>query len=103
MARSLLSVGKRPFPAPPPGPLLPQDKPVDEEICPGYSPKTFYPAKPGEVLAKRYQILVKVGWGSSSTVWLARDIRGHVTSIDKMCSFLIVYIGTDGNPKVSWH
>lgn len=46
---------------PPLGPLLPQEEPFDEEICPSYNPKKLYPAKPGEVLANRYQILVK-GW-----------------------------------------
>ncbi|RHZ60663.1 hypothetical protein CDV55_105267 [Aspergillus turcosus] len=68
---------RKPLPPPPPGPLLPQDEPVDEEICPGYNSKKFYPAKPGEVLADRYQVLVKVGWGVSSTVWFARDMRGY--------------------------
>ncbi|KAK2809426.1 hypothetical protein FQN50_003885 [Emmonsiellopsis sp. PD_5] len=75
--RSFSSLHKKPLPIPPPGPPLPQDKPVDEEICPGYNSKKFYPAKPGEVLANRYQILVKVGWGVSSTVWFARDMRGY--------------------------
>jgi hypothetical protein len=42
--------------------------------------KYFYPAKPGEVLADRYQILVKVGWGVSSTVWLARDSHDQQNS-----------------------
>lgn len=46
-------------------------------VRPGYNSKRFYPAKPGEVLANRYQILVKVGWGTSSTVWFARDMRGY--------------------------
>ncbi|EKV12171.1 hypothetical protein PDIG_33590 [Penicillium digitatum PHI26] len=39
-------------------------------------PQIFYPANPDELLAHRYQLLVKVGWGISSTVWLARDTRG---------------------------
>lgn len=65
---------KKALPLPSPGsPLLPGIL-VDEEICPVYNSKYFYPAKPGEVLADRYQILVKVGWGVSSTVWLARDL-----------------------------
>jgi len=67
---------KKPFPMPPPGPRLPPGILVDEEISPVYDPKYFYPAKPGEVLADRYQILIKVGWGVSSTVWLARDLQG---------------------------
>jgi hypothetical protein len=67
---------KRPFPMPFPGPPLPPGILVDEEISPVYDSKYFYPAKPGEVLADRYQTLVKVGWGVSSTVWLARDLQG---------------------------
>lgn len=58
------------------GPLLSPGILVDEEISPVYDSKYFYPAKPGEVLADRYQTLVKVGWGVSSTVWLARDLQG---------------------------
>lgn len=67
---------KKPFPVPSLGPPLPPDILVDEEISPGYNSKHFYPAKPGEVLADRYQALVKVGWGVSSTIWLARDLEG---------------------------
>jgi len=55
-------------------PQIPQQEPVDEELCPGYNSAKFYPANPGEVLAERFQLLVKIGWGSQSTVWLARDI-----------------------------
>ncbi|KAK9320294.1 kinase-like domain-containing protein [Lipomyces orientalis] len=75
--RSFFSLRKKPLPIPPPGLLLPQDEPVDEEICPGYNSKKYYPAKPGDVIANRYQVLVKVGWGVSSTVWFARDMRGY--------------------------
>ncbi|KAF4213392.1 hypothetical protein CNMCM5878_000026 [Aspergillus fumigatiaffinis] len=56
------------------GTPIPQQELVDEEVCPNYNSATFYPAKPGEVLAKRFQLLVKIGWGSQSTIWLARDI-----------------------------
>lgn len=52
---------------------IPQHELVDEECVPAYSPCNYYPAKPGEILARHYQLLVKVGWGSRSTVWLARD------------------------------
>ncbi|OGM45108.1 protein kinase domain protein [Aspergillus bombycis] len=76
LTRSLSSLRRKPFPTPNPGPLLPLNEPVDEERCPWYSSANFYPAKPGEVLADRYQILVKVGWGTTSTVWFARDMRG---------------------------
>ena len=55
--------------------LLPLDVPVDEEIVPGYMPQYFYPANPGDVLNGRYELKAKIGLGSSSTVWLARDTR----------------------------
>ncbi|KAJ5212960.1 hypothetical protein N7449_000129 [Penicillium cf. viridicatum] len=46
-----------------PGPPLPPDILVDEEISAVYDSKYFYPVKPGEVRTDRYQTLVKVGWG----------------------------------------
>ncbi|GIK01903.1 hypothetical protein Aspvir_005944 [Aspergillus viridinutans] len=46
---------------------IPHRELVDEEISPGYNPKHYYPAKPGEVLANHYQLLVKIGWGAGST------------------------------------
>ncbi|KAH1584755.1 hypothetical protein KXX44_001402, partial [Aspergillus fumigatus] len=65
----------KPFPMPFSGPPLPPDILVDEEISLVYDSKHFCPVKPGEVLADRYQILVKVGWGVSLIVWLARDLQ----------------------------
>jgi hypothetical protein len=53
--------------------LLPLGIAVDEENVPGYRPEYFYPANPGDVLSGRYELKAKIGWGSSSTVWLARD------------------------------
>lgn len=79
ISRTLHSLSRKPLTLPPPT-LLPQHELIDEEISPGYNPKTFYPANPGDVLADRYQILVKVGWGMSSTVWFARDMRGYSLS-----------------------
>lgn len=52
---------------------LPLDVPVDEEKVPGYKPEDYYPANPGDVLDGRFELLAKLGWGMSSTVWLARD------------------------------
>ncbi|KAJ5161763.1 CMGC protein kinase [Penicillium capsulatum] len=72
--RSLSSLTKSPFTLPPPKLISTPDR-IGEERIPWYDSSGFYPAKPGDVLADRYQILVKVGWGSSSTVWLARDTR----------------------------
>ncbi|PYI29933.1 kinase-like protein [Aspergillus indologenus CBS 114.80] len=60
------------------GPPLPPGILIDEEISPFYNSNHFYPAKPGETLNDRYQTLVKVGWGVSSTVWLARDLQSDI-------------------------
>ncbi|KAK9489170.1 hypothetical protein V1508DRAFT_436006 [Lipomyces doorenjongii] len=68
MMRSFFLLRKKPLPFPSPGPLLPQDEPVDEAICPGYNSKKYYPVEPGEVLQNRCQVLVKLGWGVSSTL-----------------------------------
>lgn len=56
---------------------IPHHELVDEERVPGYSPKNYYPAKPGEVLGDHYQLLVKIGFGAGSTVWLAQDIARY--------------------------
>ncbi|KAL4757531.1 putative serine/threonine-protein kinase [Aspergillus foveolatus] len=50
------------------GPPLPQQELVDEEGCPGYDSAAFYPAQPGEVLAKRFKLLLK--WQSEQAVTL---------------------------------
>lgn len=48
---------------------------VEEETIPNYKAQRYYPASIGEVLDARYQIVGKLGYGSSSTVWLCRDLR----------------------------
>ncbi|KAL2867737.1 putative protein kinase [Aspergillus lucknowensis] len=47
------------FPPPLPAKLLPPTDLVEEEPTPHYKPQHFYP----------------IGWGTSSTVWLARDLH----------------------------
>lgn len=48
---------------------------VEEERLPFYNRNHYYPMRIGEVLKDRYQVLAKVGYGTSSTVWLCRDLR----------------------------
>ncbi|EAW06693.1 protein kinase domain protein [Aspergillus clavatus NRRL 1] len=51
--------------------------PVEEESIPTYRPEKFYPVRIGEVFNHRYQVVGKLGYGSSATVWLCRDLLDH--------------------------
>lgn len=48
--------------------------PIGEESTPTYRPEKFYPVYIGEVFNDRYQVVGKLGYGSSATVWLGRDL-----------------------------
>lgn len=54
--------------------LLPADAPLEEEENPDYDPRRFYPARVREIIHK-YEIISKLGWGTGSTVWLAKDVN----------------------------
>ncbi|QQK46080.1 ERK3/4 MAP kinase [Penicillium digitatum] len=47
---------------------------IEEEMIPGYTAGRYYPTRIGEILKDRYQVVGKLGFGASSTVWLARDM-----------------------------
>lgn len=66
-------------------PRLNNDQPAEEELTPYYDPSCFYPAQLGDVLDGRYQLATKLGHGSSSTVWLARDLNRYVSSLKLWC------------------
>ncbi|KAI9674409.1 MAG: hypothetical protein M1817_001747 [Caeruleum heppii] len=55
--------------------ILPADVPIEEERNPGYNAKHFFPVSLGDIFQNRYKVVAKVGWGASSTVWLAQDTR----------------------------
>lgn len=57
--------------------LLPANTLLDEEGNPDYDPRRFYPARIGDTIQK-YQIVSKLGWGTGSTVWLAKDTNRFV-------------------------
>ncbi|KAK4107615.1 serine threonine protein kinase, CMGC group [Canariomyces notabilis] len=60
---------------------IPLGEKLEEERLPGYVVSRYYPVRLGQVFKNRYQIVGKLGFGTSSTVWLARDLDGrrHVT------------------------
>jgi hypothetical protein len=47
---------------------------IEEEDLPLYKAENYYPASIGQVLESRYQIVSKLGYGTSSTVWLCRNL-----------------------------
>ncbi|KAK4096811.1 kinase-like protein [Parathielavia hyrcaniae] len=52
----------------------PSDK-VEEENLPFYNRDDYYPMRMGEVIGRHYQVVAKLGYGTTSTVWLGRDLR----------------------------
>ncbi|MCJ1401818.1 hypothetical protein MMC11_005035 [Xylographa trunciseda] len=49
--------------------------PMEEELLPHYNARHFFPVEPGKVFGKRYKMIAKLGYGSGSTIWLARDLN----------------------------
>lgn len=56
-------------------PLLPQSGRFEEELLPDFRASRYYPVRIGEIFKERYQVVGKLGFGASSTVWLARDLE----------------------------
>ncbi|CAG8044535.1 unnamed protein product [Penicillium nalgiovense] len=50
---------------------------LDEERFEKFKQGQYYPANIGNVLIFKYQIVGKLGFGTTSTVWLARGLEGH--------------------------
>jgi hypothetical protein len=55
--------------------VIDKDQPIEEEVMPEYDPDHFYPVRLGEVFNGRFQTVAKLGYVSSSTIWLARDLE----------------------------
>ncbi|KAE8137298.1 kinase-like domain-containing protein [Aspergillus pseudotamarii] len=64
--------------------LLDESTELDEETLPTYQPEKYYPVNQGEVLNDRYQILAKIGYGVTSTVWLAKDLVASIYVVVKI-------------------
>ena len=48
---------------------------LEEEIFEGLRSGLYYPVTLGQIFASRYQVAGKLGFGRTSTVWLARDLQ----------------------------
>ncbi|KAF5644457.1 CMGC SRPK kinase [Fusarium sp. NRRL 52700] len=47
----------------------------EEERLPFYRRKDYYPMRIGQLIQGNYQVVAKLGYGTSSIVWLSRDLR----------------------------
>ncbi|KAF5719408.1 serine threonine kinase [Fusarium globosum] len=47
---------------------------VEEEKLPLYRRQDYYSMRIGQVIHETYQVVAKLGYGTSSTVWLSRDL-----------------------------
>ncbi|EPE09774.1 cmgc protein kinase [Ophiostoma piceae UAMH 11346] len=56
----------------------PSDK-VEEEALSTFHPGDYYPMHLGDIVRERYQVVAKLGYGTTSTVWLARDLTRYWT------------------------
>ncbi|KAH8927533.1 kinase-like protein [Atractiella rhizophila] len=72
---------------------------VDEETVPSYNPAQYFPARIGQVLNTHYQIISKVGFGTTSTVWLCRDLR-RAEAKYKVVKILTKSASANGNFEV---
>lgn len=57
--------------------LIDASQKVEEERLPLYKRDEYYPMRIGDVVYGHYQIVAKLGYGTTSTVWLSRDLRLH--------------------------
>lgn len=55
--------------------LIGPSQKLEEEGLPFYNRDDYYPMRIGAVLKDRYQVVAKLGYGTSSTVWLCHDLR----------------------------
>ena len=65
-----------------------------------YRPGGFYPISIGDVFANgRYKVLHKLGYGGSSTVWLARDQRPQSSASDTLVALRVISADQSSKPK----
>ncbi|KAM5486081.1 hypothetical protein MaudMau93_005155 [Microsporum audouinii] len=50
---------------------------LDEERFEEFKAGQYYPVNIGDIFGSKYQAVGKLGFGATSTVWLARDLEAH--------------------------
>ncbi len=46
---------------------------IEEETIPYYTPFRYHPVSLGDCFNRRYDVVLKLGYGAFSTVWFAKD------------------------------
>lgn len=83
---------------------LPLEAPIDEENISGYQWETYYHPNPGEILYGRYELKAKIGYGSSSTVWLALDLTSNAQGVTKPKKYVAIKINANNyEGDDAWH
>ncbi|AEO68037.1 uncharacterized protein THITE_2050733 [Thermothielavioides terrestris NRRL 8126] len=77
-ARNLTRPPLRPLRFPSAGfELVPTDHILEEEQFDEFKAGQYFPVRIGDVYDSKYQVLGKLGFGTTSTVWLARNLQDH--------------------------
>ena len=53
--------------------IMQTDLKVQEETVPNYDTSRYYPVEIRDVFQDRYEVLGKLGYGTTSTTWFCRD------------------------------
>ena len=53
-------------------PIINPKSSIEEERLEYYRAEDYYPVKIGDVFNSKYQVIGKLGYGSTATVWLCR-------------------------------
>lgn len=81
------------------------DVAFEEESYPSYNPQAALEVHPGDVLNGRYETTAKLGYGTTSTIWLARDLKRYTyvcsTAHPDSARSSLAADG-DGNATVTW-
>ncbi|KAG8632122.1 hypothetical protein KVT40_001262 [Elsinoe batatas] len=59
----------------PSSPIAPNTGLQGEDHFPNFATGDYYPVHPGTLYDNRYKVLAKLGFGTTSTVWLAQDLK----------------------------
>jgi len=55
--------------------LIPEARVLEEEGLEAFRTGNYYPVTVGDIYDSKYQVLGKLGYGTTSTVWLARNLE----------------------------